>query len=195
MKKRIWNKMMAMALVGAMLVTPMSVYAHDADTDVTADIEEPISETVADLEEITSDEVVEFEESTADVADLDEVDVAEDLDDPTPNVEPRSVTSYYPSSGATSGNFFGATSDVAVFDNLPGSTVLNISYAIEGGACNIRFYLGTNTIGLYTTQTGSLSGNGVTTIVLPASGTYSVKVYYPSGSSNTTVIYSYRIYK
>ena len=106
-------------------------------------------------------------------------------------VQPLAHKSYYPTSGSSAGVFYGNLSSVASY-TLPAG-VIKISYSIEGaGTCYLRFYYG----GTLVAMSGALTGNttGTSSVTLPASGNYTVQLYYQNGSSSSEVIYAYNLY-
>lgn len=167
LRNKLLTVMMAFALVCTMGVNPMAVYA--------AEVAEPVEEVKAVVEVAEQAEVVVVEEET----------------ESTLSVEPRAHVSYYPTSGANSGYFYGVYSSSATY-NLPAGQ-MKISYSISGaGTCYLRFYSN----GTLMATSGALSGNatGNSSVTLPWSGTYTVKVYYPNGNASTEVIYAFSLY-
>lgn len=107
---------------------------------------------------------------------------------------PYAHQSYYPTSGVSSGVFHGAFSEGAVY-SLPSGT-MKFSYSFYGGSqCYLRFYYGTGTAGSYR-QVGpyNASNNTGSGSISLGSGTYTVVVYNPHGTSNTEVIFAFNLY-
>lgn len=172
MRNKLLTMVMAFALVCTMAVNPIAVMATEA--------EQPVDVVTEDALEITVAEPVV------------DVVVPEEEADGTLSVEPRAHVSYYPTSGANSGYFYGIMSGSATY-NLPAGT-MKISYSISGaGTCYLRFYSG----GSLVATSGALNGNttGNSSVGLPWDGTYTVVVYYPNGNSSTEVIYAFSLYR
>ena len=199
MKKKtnkMFNMVMALALVCAMAVNPMSVLAAEAE-EVAVEVTEtatPVILVAEDAVEIAVVEpVVEVEEAAGPIANpVVEVVVPGEEADSTLSVDPRAHVSYYPTAGANSGYFYNTQSSHATY-NLPSGT-MQISYSISGaGTCYLRFYSG----GSFIATSGALNGNstGNSSVILPFSGSYTVFVEYPNGNSSTEVIYAYSLYR
>lgn len=168
LRNKLLTVMMAFALVCTMGVNPMAVYA--------AEVAEPVEEVKAVVEVAEQAEVVVVEEET----------------ESTLSVQPRAHVSYYPTSGANSGYFYGVYSNAATY-SLPAGG-MDISYSISGaGTCYLRFYYN----GSLAATSGALNGNstGNSTVVLPWTGTYTVMLYYPNGTGSTEVIYAFSLYR
>ena len=199
MKKKtnkMFNMVMALALVCAMAVNPMSVLAAEAE-EVAVEVTEtatPVILAAEDAVEIAVVEpVVEVEENAVPLTEpVVEVVVPGEEADSTLSVDPRAHVTYYPTAGANSGYFYNIQSSQAVY-NLPAGT-MQISYSISGaGTCYLRFYSGA----VMVASSGALNGNstGNSSVVLPYSGSYIVFVEYPNGNSSTEVIYAYSLYR
>lgn len=159
-------------LVLSMVIQPMNAFAADTSTDVEA--------------MVTAAEDAAYAEMNSDVNGGDGT-----------MVQPRAHTSYYPSSGANSGWFHGAYSNTATYNYLPAGT-MKFSYSMSGGdKCYLLFYRGPAISGA-ACWSQALNANdytGTSSIALPDSGSYTVRVYFPNGTNNSTLIYAFNLYR
>lgn len=161
----------AFALIGVLAIQPMAAYAEEASSSTDARI--MAAETA----------VTEMAEST--------------ITTESAEVQPRAHVSYYPSSGASSGVFYGITSgNCPVYRNLPGGT-LYFSYSVSGGGtCYLRFYSGAGISGsaIYSSSLPADDTAHESSIFLPGSGTYTVQVYMSNAAPGSEHIYAFNLY-
>lgn len=162
----------AFALVCVMAVQPVATYAEEANSN-------------------TDERIMAAETAVT--------EMAEDSITAVPTaVEPRAHVSYYPSSGVSSGVFYGTSSgNSPVYKNLPGGVNLYFSYSVSGGGtCYLRFYSGSGVNGssMWTSPLSADDTAHESYIKLPSSGTYTVQVYVPNSSSGTEHIYAFTLY-
>lgn len=160
----------ALALVCVMALEPAAAYAKEADNKAEGKI------TAAEVA------VTELAENSISAG--------------TTEVQPRSHVSYYPSSGVSSGVFYGATSGNSPVYNLPGGR-LYFSYSVSGGGtCYLRFYSGAGISGtpFYTSALTADDTAHESSIWIPGSGTYTVQVYMPNATSGSEHIYAFTLY-
>lgn len=172
-KRNNWSLGIAFVLALCLVIQPLAVFAADASSEV--------------FEKVT----------VAEEAALEEMNLNLSIISADETVQPRAHTSYYPSSGASSGYFSGGFSDEATYSNLPSGT-MKFSYSMSGGGtCYLRFYHPSYPSGSYV-STVALNANDYTgsgSITLPWSGKYQVVVYYPNGSSTSEIIYAFNLYR
>lgn len=173
LSKHFLSLVVAMALTCALAVQPMAAFAAEVSVE---------------------DKISAAEEAVTQLAESSQNENAAGISE----VQPRSHVSYYPSSGPSSGVFYGATSTYpATYSNLPATKTVYFSYCVSGGGtCYLRFYFG-NTIGgspLYSAPLTADDYAHESYINLPSSGPYTIEVFVPSGNGSTERIYAFNLY-
>lgn len=173
LRKHFLSLVVAMALTCALAVQPMAVFSAEVS------VENKIS--------AAEDAVTQLAENSQN-----------GNTEGTSVVQPRSHVSYYPSSGPSSGVFYGATSFYpATYSYLPSGTMY-FSYCVSGGGtCYLRFYEGNATGGLaiYSAPLTADDYAHESSINLPSSGSYTIEVYVPSGNASTERVYAFNLYR
>ena len=109
------------------------------------------------------------------------------------NSEPIRSTVYYPTSGSTSGGFTSLYGPYAYY-NLPSGT-LYVSYSWDGGGsggATLIFERKTGLFYSYVTDCSWAETNAVTSVYLPSSGTYRVRIQ--SSNTGTYKSYAYNLF-